>query len=146
MLGILVSTIKEGFASKLSQVLPLIENQLHDGSFGGPGKYVRAPSTCIDAEDIAEKDHLLFQALQLYKTVTEVCPDVLTDSQYTEHINRIGGKEIILFGKAQKWKYFTFLFFSHCRRVSDFIETFSRMGSSRCCSSAWYNFQINRRR
>lgn len=88
--------LKEKFVPKLDNILLLVENQLHYDFSEGPGKYVKAASLYDSEEANMEKDQLLFQVLQLYKTLAQTCPVMLTDSTYTEKVQKIAGNRCTL--------------------------------------------------
>lgn len=96
LLGLFALVLKEKLVPKLDNILLLVENQLHYDFSEGPGKYVKAASLYDSEEANMEKDQLLFQVLQLYKTLAQTCPIMLTDSSYTENVQKIAGNQRIL--------------------------------------------------
>lgn len=109
LLGIFATALKGKFVPKLKSILPLVENQLHPDVSDGPGKFVKAPVLDEPEELKMENDQLVFQVLQLYKTLMETCPIMLTDPSYVEQVQLIAGNEAILSAFQAVYRFPSFL-------------------------------------
>lgn len=87
---IFVSVEKEKFENKFNDVLPLMQNQLHDSSSNQPGKFVK-PFVVVNATKNVEKDQLVYQVLQFYETLFQVFEEFLQNKDFSNYVREIGG-------------------------------------------------------
>ncbi len=74
-----------------------MKDQLHDSPGNAPGKYVRPPVFDEGEEEKLEKDRLIFQVLDFYKTLLEAYPEFLKATTYSENVRQIGGMVLQLY-------------------------------------------------
>ena len=118
--GIFVTVEKDGFESRLPEVLPLILKQFtadeSEATTGEPGRFVRLqkpketpkpkpqktkkyekPSLPVIKDPERMKDHHLFQVLQLSLKVAANCPAVVKNKKYEDSVRSLAGNYTNLF-------------------------------------------------
>lgn len=102
----IINVEKETFMLRAEKIIPALLNSMTTLSSESTGKFVRLKQ--IESQDYGEefqdlKDHSLYQILNVFSKLFEVCPEVVTDEKYANMMDDLAYSVQSLLSYGHQW-------------------------------------------